>query len=147
MMSPVPHLGRLDNPLRVEVEQVVERARLNFFSINVVLNRHAEIVYIGAGQATQSHRLAIQESEKVWVVPIPGLPDIIVASSYPANVDFWQGSKGLYACEPVIKRGGDIILATPCPERIAVHEPHGNHARPARMVRAGGAPRSGGGAA
>lgn len=122
MMSPVPHIGRLDNPLRVEVEQVVEQAKLNFFSINVVLNRHAEIVYVGAGQATQSHRLAIQESEKVWVVPIPALPDIIVASSYPANVDFWQGSKGLYACEPVIKRGGDIILATPCPERIAVAE-------------------------
>lgn len=122
MMSPLPHIGRLDNPLRVEVEQVVERAKLNFFSINVVLNRHAEVVYVGAGQATQSHRRAIEESERVWVVPIPALPDIIVASSHPSNVDFWQGSKGLYACEPVIKRGGDIILATPCPERIATHE-------------------------
>ncbi len=122
MMSPTPHVGRLDNPLRVEVEQVVERARLNFFSINVVLNRDADIAYVSAGHATQSHRRAVAESEKVWVAPIPALPDIIVASSYPADVDFWQGSKGLYACEPVIKRGGDIIMATPCPERIAIHE-------------------------
>lgn len=122
MMSPQPHVGRLDNPLRVEVEQVVERAGLNFFSINTVLNRDAAIVHVTAGQATQSHRRAIVESEKVWVAPIPALPDIIVASSHPANVDFWQGSKGLFACEPVIKRGGDIIMATPCPERIAIHE-------------------------
>jgi nickel-dependent lactate racemase len=122
MMSPHPHIGRLDNPLRVEVEQVVERARLNFFSVNVVLNRNWDVVYVSAGQATVSHRRAVEESEKVWVVPIPALPDIIVASSYPANVDFWQGAKGLYACEPVTKRGGDIIMATPCPERIAIHE-------------------------
>lgn len=122
MMSPTPHVGRLDNPLRVEVEQVVERARLSFFSINTVLNRDAGIVYLTAGHSTLSHRRAIEESTKVWVVPIPALPDIIVASSQPANVDFWQGSKGLYACEPVIKRGGDIIMATPCPERIAIHE-------------------------
>jgi nickel-dependent lactate racemase len=122
MMSPTPHVGRLDNPLRVEVEQVVDRAKLNFFSINVILNGHSDVVQIVAGHPTQSHRVAVEASEKVWVVPIPALPDIIVASSYPANVDFWQGSKGLYACEPVIKRGGDIIMATPCPERIAIHE-------------------------
>jgi lactate racemase len=122
MMSPVPHVGRLDNPLRVEIEAVVEFAHLNFFSINVVLNRHWDVVKIVAGQPTLSHRQAVEASERVWIVPIPAMPDIIVCSSYPSDVDFWQGAKGLYACEPVIKRGGDIIMASPCPERIAVHE-------------------------
>lgn len=121
MMSPVPHIGRLDNPLRVEIESVVQRAKLHV-TINCVLNRHGEIVHVVSGHPMLAHRRAVELAETVWVVPIPALADIIVCSSYPADVDFWQGAKGLFACEPVIKRGGDIILATPCPERIAIHE-------------------------
>ena len=121
MMSPVPHLGRLDNPLRVEVEEVVKRAKLHF-TLNVVLNRQAEVVHVVAGHPLLAHRRAVELSEPVWVIPVPAMPDIIVASSYPSDVDFWQGAKGLYACEPLIKRGGDIILATPCPEGIAIEE-------------------------
>lgn len=121
MMSPVPHIGRLDNPLRVEIEEVVKRVKLDM-AVNVVLNRHWQIVHVVAGNPLMAHRRAVQLSEPIWMVPIPALPDIIVVSSYPADVDFWKGAKGLYACEPVIKRGGDIILASPCPERIAIAE-------------------------
>lgn len=130
MMSPVPHIGRLDNPMRIEIEEVVKRAPFHF-SINVVLNRHAEVVHIVAGDPYRSHRAAVDLGEKVWVVPIPAMPDIIVVSSYPADVDFWQGAKGLFPCETVIKRGGDIILATPCPERLAIKE----HADTLRALR------------
>jgi lactate racemase len=121
MMSPVPHIGRLDNPMRIEIEEVVKRAKLHF-TVNCVLNRHSEIVHLVAGHPQQAHRRAVELAEAVWVVPVPAMPDIIVVSSYPADVDFWQGAKGLFPCELVIKRGGDIILATPCPERIAIHE-------------------------
>jgi nickel-dependent lactate racemase len=121
MMSPAPHIGRLDNPLRIEIEDVVQRAKLHM-TINVVINRHAQIVRVVAGHPTLAHRKAVELAEPVWVAPIPAMPDIIVCSSYPADVDFWQGAKGLFPCEPILKRGGDIILATPCPERIAVHE-------------------------
>ena len=55
---------------------------------------------------------------------MPGLADIVVASSHSADIDFWQANKGLYAAERVVKRGGDIILLTPCPEGLSSQREH-----------------------
>ncbi len=118
MVSPMSHLGRLDNPMRQEIEAVVTRVPLHFM-INSVLDRHGRIVHVIGGDPTLSHRQSVELAKQIWVVPIPGLADIVLVSSYPADVDYWQGIKGLYAAELIVKRGGDIILASPCPERIA----------------------------
>ncbi len=121
-MSAFPHIGRLDNPTRIEIEEVVTHANLNLFSINVVLNRHMQVVNVVAGHPTPSHRKTVELAERVWVVPVPAMPDIVVCSSHPSDADFWQAGKGLFASENIVKRGGDVILATPCPERIAIAE-------------------------
>jgi nickel-dependent lactate racemase len=60
----------------------------------------------------------------VWQVPVTELADIVVVSSYPADWDFWQAMKALYAAELVVKRGGDILLASPCPESYTLTEEH-----------------------
>ena len=124
MVSPMPHLGRLDNPMRLEVDEIVKSVKLDFM-ICSVLNRHMDFVGFVAGDALQSHRKSIELAKQVWVRPVPALGDIIVASSHPSDMDYWQGIKGLFASELVVKRGGDVVLATPCPEGIAgtkVHE-------------------------
>lgn len=118
MVSPMPHLGRLDNPMRQEIEQVVRYVPLHFM-INTVLDRHGRIVSIVGGEPGRSHRRSVELAQAVWVVPVPALADIVVVSSYPADIDYWQGIKGLFAAELIVKRGGDIILASPCSERIA----------------------------
>jgi nickel-dependent lactate racemase len=123
MVSPMPHLGRLDNPMRVEIENIVQKVRLDFV-INTVLNDRAELVAAVAGDSMLCQRQTVELSSEVWVRPIPALPDICIVSSYPADLDYWQGIKGLFAAEPIIKRGGDIILATPCWERISSNPHH-----------------------
>jgi len=124
MISPMPHLGRMNNPMRLEIEQVVKSVRLDFM-ICCVLNRHAQIVHLVAGDTLTAHRRSVELARDIWVRPVPALGDIVVVSSYPSDPDYWQGIKGLFAAELIVKRGGDIILATPCPEGIAgtkVHE-------------------------
>ena len=123
MVSPFPHLGRLDNPMRQEIDEIVKRVNLHFM-INCVLDRHARIVNIVAGEPHASHRRSVELARAVWEVPVPGLGDIVVVSSYPADMDYWQGIKGLFAAELIVKRGGDIILATPCPEGISATREH-----------------------
>ena len=123
MVSPMPHLGRLDNPMRLEIEAITEIVRLDFM-INTVLNDRAEIVHVVAGDPNVSQREAVARASGIWVQAVNVLPDIIVVSSHPANLDYWQGIKGLFAAEPVIKRGGDIILATPCWEGISSNVHH-----------------------
>lgn len=118
MISPIPHLGRLDNPMRQEIEEVVKVVPLRFI-VNAVLDRHARIVHVVAGEPRLSHRRSVELARGVWEVPVPALGDIVLVSSHPADMDYWQGIKGAFAAELIVKRGGDIILATPCPERIA----------------------------
>lgn len=123
MYSPVPHLGRLDNPVRQEIEAIVQRVRLDFM-INTVLNARAEVVHVVAGDPYHSHRRAVELATPIWVRPVPVMPDIVVISSHPADLDYWQGVKALYAAELVVKRGGDIILVSPCWEGISTNPRH-----------------------
>jgi len=123
MISPMPHLGRLDNPMRAEIEQVAQSVKLDFM-ICCVLNRHAQIVHVVAGDALTAHRRSVELARDIWVRPVPVLGDVVVVSSYPSDADYWQGCKGLYAAELIVKRGGDIILATPCSEGIASTKEH-----------------------
>ena len=145
MVSPMPHLGRLDNPMRLEIEAVTDIVRLDFM-INTVLNEKSEVVHVVAGDPNVSQREAVRRATNIWVQPVTVLPDIIVVSSHPANLDYWQGIKGLFAAEPVIKRGGDIILATPCWEGISTNPHHLGAMRamkgvPSRQIRHEGAAR------
>ncbi len=123
MVSPMPHLGRLDNPMRQEIEEIVKLVPLHFM-VNAVLDRHGRIVHIVAGEPQQSHRRSVELARAIWEVPVPGLGDIVVVSSFPSDIDYWQGIKGLFAAELIVKRGGDVILATPCPERISANAEH-----------------------
>ena len=118
MMSPMPHLGRLDNPLRLEIEQIVRSVRLDM-AVCCVLNRRSEFVHIVAGDSLAAHRRSVELARPIWVRPVRALADIVVVSSYPSDIDYWQGIKGLFAAELIVKRGGDIVLASPCPEGIA----------------------------
>jgi nickel-dependent lactate racemase len=117
------NFGKLDNPVRAEIEEVVRRVRLDL-SVNIVLNRQGNLVHVVAGEAQPSHRRAVGLARAIWQVPVPSLADIVIVSSHPADIDFWQANKGLHAAEPVIKRGGDIILLTPCPEGLSSEREH-----------------------
>ncbi len=121
MLSPFPHLGRLDNPVRQEIEAIVRLVPLHFM-LNVVLDRHARVVHVVGGDPQQSHRRSVELARGIWEVAAPALADIVVVSSYPSDIDYWQGIKGLFAAELIVRRGGDILLATPCPEGISTPE-------------------------
>jgi nickel-dependent lactate racemase len=49
--------------------------------------------------------------------------DIVVAGSFPADLEFWQAHKTLYPAELAAKPGGTLIIVTPCPEGVAVMHP------------------------
>ena len=120
---PTTNLGKLDNPVRAEIEEVAARAGLRGV-VNVILDRNETLVNVVAGQSRAVHRRGVQLARAVWEVPVPSLADIVLVSSYPADIDFWQANKALYAAERIVKRGGDIILLAPCPEGFAGQAEH-----------------------
>ncbi|MGQ9515178.1 MAG: nickel-dependent lactate racemase [Thermoproteota archaeon] len=123
-------LGKAENPIRHEIEDVAKKVGLDFI-VNTVLNDRAELVRAFAGDMIQAHREAVGLAERIFCPKIPSLADIVIASSYPADIDYWQAVKGAVAASLATKRGGAIVLLAPCYEGISPTHPeaerHGFH--------------------
>jgi nickel-dependent lactate racemase len=62
-------------------------------------------------------------AEESFKVSVPAKADIVVVSSYPADIDWWQAGKGVISAYFAVKDGGTIIFAAPCPEGLASNHP------------------------
>ena len=109
-------------PIRDMMEQWVDSVGLDFI-INVVLNAKAEIVDVVAGHYVKAHREGVRRGKEIVGFKVTEKADIMIASSHPADQDFWQSPKALYAAEAAVKgdRGGIMILLSPNYEGVGPH--------------------------
>ena len=115
-------LGQVDNPVRREMEQIAVRSGLKFI-VNVVLNRDGGVVAVVAGDVVAAHRAGVRVARPIYTVEVAERPDVVVASSHPADRDLWQGVKPLNNCGMLVRDGGTLILLLPAPEGIAPDHP------------------------
>ena len=121
MLEEIP-LGVVDNPCRLGMEEVARQAGLKFI-INTVKNHRGEVVEVVSGDFVTAHREGARISRNAFSVEMPALADVVVVSSYPADLDFWQALKGVTAAYFAVKPGGTIIFASPCYEGLAHNHP------------------------
>lgn len=119
--DPGARLGVVENRVRHEMEAVADQVNLKFI-VNTILDRHAQIVDIVAGDFRLAFREGVKRAREVYSAEISGYADIVLASAYPSDINFWQAGKALYAADLVVKDGGVIILASPCYEGIGEHK-------------------------
>lgn len=115
-------LGDMDSPVRVGIEEVARRAGLDFI-INVVRDPRGRILTVVAGDCVAAHRRGVEVSRRAYAVHIAERADIVIVSSFPADLDWWQAEKGLIAGSFAVKTGGVIVLVTPCPEGLEHNHP------------------------
>jgi len=116
--APRSYLGVLENPVRKELDAMARRAGMNTI-LNTVLNRQGRVVRAFFGDVSEAFRAGVAKSREVYEIPIPEEADIVLASSHPCDIDFWQAHKTLYPADLAVKAGGIVIVATPCREGIA----------------------------
>ncbi|MEM3046670.1 MAG: nickel-dependent lactate racemase, partial [Candidatus Bathyarchaeia archaeon] len=116
------YLGAVENPVRQEMETIARRVRLNTV-FNTVLNRRGRMIRAFYGDTAEAFRAGVKEAERVYCVKIPAKADIVLASSHPCDLDFWQAHKTLYSSNLAVKDGGTIIIVTPCPEGVSKMHP------------------------
>ena len=121
LMEEIP-LGNVDNPCRIGMEEVSKKVGLKFI-LNVVKNIAGEVVAVVTGDAVAAHREGAAVARKSYATPIPYLSDVVVVSSSPCDIDFWQAEKGLIAAYFAVKKGGTIVFVAPCPEGLAHNHP------------------------
>jgi lactate racemase len=115
-------MGVAQNPIRQEVEQIAKSAGLRFI-VNVVMDSKERVVRVVAGDPVLAHRAGAEISRSIYGVSQPEPADIVFAESYPADYDLWQAAKGVYAAELAVRRGGAVILVTPCFHGVSTEHP------------------------
>jgi lactate racemase len=116
--APRSYLGVLSNPVREELDAMARRVGMNTI-LNTVLNRHGRVVQAFFGDVVEAFRAGVAKSREVYDVPIPEEADIVLSSSHPCDIEFWQAHKTLYPSDLAVKAGGIVIVATPCYEGVA----------------------------
>jgi nickel-dependent lactate racemase len=104
------------------MEEVARRVKLRFI-INVIKNYQNEVVEVVTGDFVQAHRQGVVAARKSFGVSIPALADVVIVSSYPCDIDYWQAEKGLISAYFTVKKGGIILFVAPCPEGMEHNHP------------------------
>ncbi len=115
-------LGQMENPCRLGMEKVARRVGLSFI-INTVMNSHDQVVSLVAGDFVEAHREGARCAAEVFSVLLPDRVDILIASSSPCDVDYWQANKAISAAWFALRPGGILIFVSPCTEGLAHNHP------------------------
>ncbi len=116
-------LGMADgNPCREGIEEVARLAGLAFI-LNTVKNYEGDVIGIFAGDFVKAHREGVKLAEKSFSISVPEPADIVIVSSFPSDMDYWQATKGVSCAYFAVKEGGIMIFAAPCAEGLAHNHP------------------------
>jgi len=121
LLDEIP-LGNVENLCRQGIEKVTRKIGLDFI-INIVKNYNDEIVGVYSGDFIKAHRKGVEKARQAYGVEIEEAADILIVSSYPFDIDWWQADKGLISASFAVKQGGIIILAAPCYEGLENNHP------------------------
>ena len=115
-------LGKIENPVKEEIEQVAQRAGLKWI-INTIQEGSGKLIEVVAGNPIQAYRKGAKRSFDIYQSILPQEADIVIADSHPYDSDLWLAAKGIYASELAVKQGGVVILVSPCPEGVSPSHP------------------------
>jgi len=111
-------LGKVLTPCRQEMEDFAGRVGLDFI-VNTVLDRHGRLVRVVAGHFVEAHRRGVSCGQEVFGAPFSQKVDITISSTYPVDFDLFQADKGLFSAAISTRRGGEVILLSPCHEGVS----------------------------
>lgn len=117
MLDPNSTIGRLDGPVRKDIDEAGSLFGIDFI-LNAVINSGGEVVGAVAGNPVDAHRAGAKIVDHMYRVSIEEPADVAVVSpgGYPKDIDMYQSHKALENVRLAVKDGGAIILAAECKE-------------------------------
>jgi nickel-dependent lactate racemase len=113
--------GREECPIRLNMENWVDTVGLHFI-INTVLTSKMDIYKVVAGHYVKAQREGVKHAKIALGCKMKAKADIVIVSSFPADIDFWQSGKGMFSAEHAIKdHNSTIILVSPNYEGTGPH--------------------------
>lgn len=116
MLDPKSCAGRLDSPVREDIEEAGEMPGIDFI-LNVVLNDRKEMSFAVAGDYIDAHRKGVAFLDKMLKVKVEPADILIVSpGGFPKDIDIFQSHKALEHGKSAVREGGLIILVAECRE-------------------------------
>ncbi len=118
MRDPLAVTGRLDSPVRQDMEDAARIAGLDFI-LNVVQNSRKEIVQAVAGDFIQAHRAGAATVDRMYRRAVtPAEIVVTCAGGRPKDLNLFQAQKALDNAKNAAAPGGAIILVAECSEGL-----------------------------
>jgi len=118
MRDPLSATGRLDSPVRQDMEEAAGVAGLDFI-LNVVLNGRNEIVQAVAGDYIRAHRSGAATVDRMYRRAVkPAEIVVTCAGGRPKDLNLFQAQKALDNAKNAALPGGSIILVAECCEGL-----------------------------
>lgn len=94
--------------------------------INAIVNNRCETTYINAGDFVEAHKESVKNYDRVYRFDASSFKDlkadiVITGSTAPTDHLFYHTCWAINNCLPIVKEGGTIIFATPCPGYQGLH--------------------------
>lgn len=116
MLDPKSSAGRLDSPVRDDLEEAARMLGIDFI-LNVVLDDRKEIIFAVAGDYIEAHRKGVAFLDKLSRIEVePSDIAIVSPGGWPKDIDIFQSHKALEHARNAVKEGGSIILVAECSE-------------------------------
>jgi nickel-dependent lactate racemase len=105
------------NPIREDMNEAAKRANLDYI-VNAILGKNLEILNLVAGDPIKAFDNGVEIAKNVYERTILREYDVVIATSFPMDLNFYQGSKGFDNARVAVRPGGKIILFAPCYEGV-----------------------------
>ena len=115
------HLGNPEAPARLRLEKFVEEKMPLDFILNAVLHPDGGIYRCVSGHFIHAQRKGAEYAGELYGVRVRKRYPLVIANSYPFEIDFWQCTKAFWSGELMASDGGMVLLVSPCPEGTATH--------------------------
>ena len=121
LMSLAPNCipGNNDCLMQRDKYEALEMAGVHM-GINVIVSNRGEVIFLNAGAPVESHKQAVQAYNQIYQFILPELngkrADIAIAGTTSVTDHlFFHSGWAVANCDPVVRDGGIIIFASPCP--------------------------------
>ena len=109
-----------ERPTRLDMEEAARMLGVDFIAAGLI-DFDLNLVGLVAGDLVKAHRMGAERASKIYTLPVEEPADVVVACSYPFDVDYFQACKALFPCMPFVRKGGVVIWASACPEGAGTH--------------------------
>jgi len=116
--NPTVGQGKVDgNEVRLDMEEIARMSGLDW-KIDMVMNGRRDPVGVFCGDVVKEHRAGVELAWKAYGTPVEKEYDIVVANSYPIDL---QVHKGVWPAAACMKDGGSAVVLTNSVQGESVH--------------------------